>query len=299
MSSSNKYIFSGYEYGGYRIKYDLHTHTTYSHGIGSIMDNVEAARKAGLSKIAITDHGPGHLTYGIDRKAVSQMRRDVEAASAKYPDIEVLLGVEANIGLRGNHLDVPPEEIPQYDFIIAGYHYGILYGNCIPNWINHHVAGGIFKNSLLKANTDMTVAALYENDIKILTHPGDKGPFDMRELARACEATGTLMEVSTWHSHLTLTELRICKDYDVKFIVSSDAHMPPRVGDAGGAIKRILTAGIDPSRVVNIEKVTGSAGSFDIFDRAKADDAEDRGSVIDMEKSKAILSAQRENPTDI
>ncbi len=254
MSSSNKYIFSGYDFGGYAITYDLHTHTTYSHGIGSIEDNVSAAVKAGLSKIAITDHGPGHLTYGIDRKAVPNMRKDVEEAQLRHSEIEVLLGVEANIGLKGNHLDVSKEEISAYDFIIAGYHYGILHGNCVPNWINHHVAGGYCKKLLMKKNTDMTVAALHENNISILTHPGDKGPFDMRELARACAETDTLMEVSTWHSHLTLSELVICREYDVKFIVSSDAHMPARVGDAGKAIERLFAAGIEPERVVNIVK---------------------------------------------
>jgi putative hydrolase len=256
MSSSKKYIFSGYEYGGYRIAYDLHTHTTYSHGIGSIEDNVKAAIAAGLSKIAITDHGPGHLTYGIDRKAVPAMRQDVRAAREKYPDIEILLGVEANLVLPGNHLDIGPYEFSYFDFVIAGYHYGIPKGNCISNWLNHHLAGGYMKKRLLVQNTEMTVAALHENDIKILTHPGDKGPFDMRELARACEETDTLMEVSTWHSHLTLDEIKICKEFDVKFIVSSDAHMPKRVGDAGGAIKRLFEAGVEPERVVNIRKVS-------------------------------------------
>ena len=256
MSSSKKYIFSGYEYAGYRIKYDLHTHTTYSHGIGSIEDNVEAARKAGLTKIAITDHGPGHLTYGIDRKAVPAMRADVKAMRAKYPDIEILLGVEANLMLSPNHLDIGPYEFSYFDFVIAGYHYGIPKGNCVPNWVNHHLPGGFLQKSLLVQNTEMTVAALHENDIKILTHPGDKGPFDMKELARACEETNTLMEVSTWHSHLTFDEIKLCKNFDVQFIVSSDAHMPARVGDAGGAIKRLLDAGVEPERVVNIEKVS-------------------------------------------
>ena len=49
----------------YRMIYDHHTHTVYSHGKGTIEDNVRVASEKGLSSIAITDHGPGHLTYGI------------------------------------------------------------------------------------------------------------------------------------------------------------------------------------------------------------------------------------------
>lgn len=48
----------------YELLYDLHTHTTYSHGKGSIEDNVREAFNQGLEFVAISDHGPGHLFYG-------------------------------------------------------------------------------------------------------------------------------------------------------------------------------------------------------------------------------------------
>ena len=41
----------------YRMTYDHHTHTIYSHGKGTIEDNVKTAAAKGLSSIAITDHG--------------------------------------------------------------------------------------------------------------------------------------------------------------------------------------------------------------------------------------------------
>ena len=41
-----------------KLKYDLHTHTVWSHGKGTVEDNVKEAVKKGLNKIAITDHGP-------------------------------------------------------------------------------------------------------------------------------------------------------------------------------------------------------------------------------------------------
>ena len=109
----------------YKMLFDYHTHTTFSHGKGSIEDNVKEAVKKGLKAIAITDHGPGHMTYGIKREDVPVMRAEIERLKPLYPQIEIYLGVEANIIDTGNNLDVTSEEIPQYDFILAGYHFGI------------------------------------------------------------------------------------------------------------------------------------------------------------------------------
>ena len=101
----------------------------------------------------------------------------------------------------------------------------------------------------------MTIAALYENDLKILTHPGDKGRFDIAAIAKACEETETLMEISTWHSHLTVEEIKTAAKADVKFVVSSDAHTPDRVGSFAGGVERALQAGLDIERIVNIRKI--------------------------------------------
>ncbi|MBF1138496.1 MAG: PHP domain-containing protein [[Eubacterium] sulci] len=54
----------------YRMTFDYHTHTTFSHGTGSIEDNVKVAISKGLKALAISDHGPGHLTYGVKRSAI-------------------------------------------------------------------------------------------------------------------------------------------------------------------------------------------------------------------------------------
>ena len=49
----------------YRMTFDYHTHTTFSHGKGSIEDNVKVAAEKGLKAVSISDHGPGHIFYGL------------------------------------------------------------------------------------------------------------------------------------------------------------------------------------------------------------------------------------------
>ena len=60
----------------YEMIYDLHTHTTYSHGKGSVEDNVREAFNQNMEFIAISDHGPGHLTYGVNREEFVNLRED-------------------------------------------------------------------------------------------------------------------------------------------------------------------------------------------------------------------------------
>lgn len=250
-------------YKGYRMTYDLHTHTVYSHGKGTIRDNVLAALNRGLDKIAITDHGPGHLTYGMKRSSVAKMRNEIEDLNKEFPQIEICLSVEANIINKGSCLDVTPEEFSQYDFVIGGYHYGVLNGYCISNFLDDHKRKSSIGNScdsksrkkLRKKNTEMVVRSVYENNLKILTHPGDKGPFDILEIAKACDEQGTLMEISTWHDHLTVEEIKTVALTGVGFIISSDAHHPSRVGDFEGGLDRAIEAGIDLARIVNIERI--------------------------------------------
>lgn len=238
----------------FQLGYDLHTHTVFSHGKGTIEDNVRAALDRGLSHIAITDHGPGHLFYGVKRADVPKMRQEIEILNAKYPKIKIHLSVEANIIKNGNHLDVKREEFSQYDFVIAGYHYGLPGGYCVSNWLwNKGLKMG--ERQLRNKNTDMVIKALYENDIAILTHPGDKGPFEMLPIAEACADTDTLMEISTWHPHLTVEEIKTAAETDVQFIISSDAHVPQRIGDFQGGLERALEAGLDLSRIVNLREI--------------------------------------------
>ena len=148
----------------YELVYDLHTHTTYSHGKGSVEDNVREAFNQGMEFIAISDHGPGHLFYGINRNDFVNIRNDIERMNVKYPKLNVKMSVEANIVKNGNGLDVRPEEFEEFDFVIAGYHYGLFGCDCIRNWLwNKGFRAG--EASLRKSNTEMVINALRQNDI--------------------------------------------------------------------------------------------------------------------------------------
>lgn len=80
---------------------DYHTHTPYSHGKGTILENAIVAKQKGLKEIAITDHGFQALACGMNLKNLEKMRDEIEIAKQKT-GINILLGVEANlISLEG------------------------------------------------------------------------------------------------------------------------------------------------------------------------------------------------------
>ena len=238
----------------YRLLYDLHTHTTYSHGKGSVEDNVRQAMAKGLEYIAISDHGPGHLFYGFNRNDLPHMKRDIEKMNVKFPKLMVKMSVEANTVHGGNGLDVRPDEFDQFDFVIAGFHFGLFGCSSISNWLwSHGFRRG--EEKLRKKNTEMIIHALRSNDIAILTHPGDKGPFDIEAIAQVCAETDTLMEINCRHDHLTVDEIRTAMQVpEVRFILSSDAHVPEAVGECESGLARAIEAGLDLTRIVNIAK---------------------------------------------
>ena len=75
---------------------DYHTHTIYSHGSGTVMDNAVAAKELGLKEIAITDHGFEQMAFGIKRKKVPQLIADCKEATEKT-GVKVYVGMEANL----------------------------------------------------------------------------------------------------------------------------------------------------------------------------------------------------------
>lgn len=250
-----EYVINGKRYS---LLSDLHTHTIWSHGKGSIEDNVKAARTRGIKTIGITDHGPGHIAYGMKRWNVPKIRAEIERLSTVYTDMEILFGIEANIVNSSGVLDLKPSEFKHYDYVIAGYHYAAIgnnpFGNAyraLKNIAEHQ--SGMDTKQLMKKNTRDIVRALENNEIKILTHPGDKAPVDILEIAVVCAKTGTLVEINTSHMSLSTEDLRTMTLADVYFVICSDAHAPDRVGDFVSGVNLCLDAGIDMSRIVNLK----------------------------------------------
>ena len=80
---------------------NCHTHTVYSgHGQGSVDQLVGAARQAGITTLAVTEHYPLPSELdplkenAIEATLLPQYLQEISAAQQRYSDIEVVAGAE-------------------------------------------------------------------------------------------------------------------------------------------------------------------------------------------------------------
>ncbi|MBQ3235863.1 MAG: PHP domain-containing protein [Clostridia bacterium] len=240
-----------------KLTADFHTHTVFSHGKGTILDNALEAQKKGLLELAITDHGHGHTVYGIKSKKIPYMKELCESAS-KQTGVKVLLGVEANIlGISGK-TDMKERDMEHMDIYLAGIHKMIAYDK-LKEWVmlfgKNFTARHFHKpsKSLIKRNTEVYINAIKQNPIDILTHPGFCAFINAYDVARCCEDYGTLFEIDARKKHLEDDEWESVLKTNVKFVIDSDAHSPEKIGVIGQAEELIKRVGIPTDRIVNID----------------------------------------------
>ena len=164
--------------------------------------------------------------------------------------------MEANFTQNGSKVDITLEELEVMDFLIAGFHYSARNCNAVRNFIhkNNKKEGSPSLRRLRMQNTDMVVEAIETNDIKIITHPVYGAPVHMDEVFKACEKRGTLLEINCKHDEIGVEDIKAAMKYDVGFVISSDAHASSKVGRLERGIDRAIEAGLDMTRIVNLEK---------------------------------------------
>lgn len=236
---------------------DYHTHTLYSHGKGTVEENVQAAIKRGLREVAITDHGPANLLVGIkSAQTLDKIRREIDICREKYPEIKILLGVEANIVSSQGDIDIPLHYIKKLDLLLAGLHTGIITRDfrsgvdlIAKNWISRYSRG--MDKKVRYINTLALIRAVERFPIDVVVHPGLKLNIATPILAEVCLRRGTALEINNSHGEKTFEFVKSAAETGVKFVINSDAHSPEAVGrlEAGKKIARELN--LEPSRIIN------------------------------------------------
>ena len=83
---------------------DLHTHSNNSDGTFSVKELIDRAHEKGLAAIALTDHD---TVDGVDEA--------IEYAASKYPDLEVIPGVELSTEGEGREVHIVGLYIDNHD----------------------------------------------------------------------------------------------------------------------------------------------------------------------------------------
>lgn len=236
---------------------DYHTHTIFSHGTGTIEDNVQVAVKKGLKQIAITDHGFNHKLYGVKRIDIPVMRKQVEQLKKEY-DIDILLGIEANLIGENGTIDLYKEEEKLFDVINMGYH-KIIKAQSINDRMTFFLRNDFRKifttKRSIQKNTDAYLRAIDLYNIDTLVHLNYGMPVDAPQIAKLALQKGTYIELNGKRTLFSQDDIDKMVEMKTKFIMNSDAHQPDRVGETIHPMNFAITHNIPKDLIVNIDNI--------------------------------------------
>lgn len=237
---------------------DFHTHTPYSHGTGTVLENATVAKEKGIKSIAITDHGFNHKLYAIKKGKLDDIKKDCIEAEKKT-GVKVLLGIEANFISYDGTIDLTDEELSKLDILLVGHHnfvkaksFGEQLGLFWRNIISRVIP--VSKKKIQK-NTQVYLNALNKYKIDVITHLNYGMKVDTMKVALEAKKHGTLIELNGKRICFTDQEMLDMAKAKVKFIINSDAHSKDRVGEVNNAINLITRLNIPHELVVNLDKL--------------------------------------------
>jgi DNA polymerase (family 10) len=219
---------------------DFHVHTTVSGDGRSPLEEVVAAAKArGYRVLAITEHAEGTVS-GVGREALLEQRARLRALQKEIgPSLELLHGVELNIGPAGE-LDYDAEFRAQFDWCLASVH-------------DHFELDSA-------AQTARIVRAMQDPSVRMIGHLsarmiGGRPPIelDLDAICAAAEKTGTALEINGGLPRLDMSveALRHARGRKVTFVLTSDAHQVSELERVRYAALNAERAWIEPERVAN------------------------------------------------
>ena len=238
---------------------DYHVHSVYSHGKQTIEENARRAAELGFSEIAITDHGLRHIVFGLRRKKLERMRREIEALGDC--GVRIRLGVEANLIGREGEVDLEESDFRELAPIVCNFHKAV-YPNSVRDAVTFFAPNLFYDGLRLKSparlvreNTHALVQAVKKHPIDIISHINYSMAVDCLEVAKVCADTGTMIELSGKKISYTDEQFRQMAETGVRFIMNSDAHTADRVGDFRMALDLIRRNNYPVEKIANYGQV--------------------------------------------
>ncbi len=201
------------------MRSDLHMHSTWSDGRGSIAEMAAAARARGYSHIAMTDHSDYlGLVNGLDGARLREQAREIAALNEQFAaagdPFRILRGIEVDITPDGS-LALPDDVLAELDIVVASPHVQL--------------------QQPPEQATERMLRAIRNPHVDILGHPTGRlidrrpgAPIDIDIIARAAAEYGVLLEVNSGPDRLDLesSAARRVLELGATITINSDSHHP-------------------------------------------------------------------------
>ncbi|WP_020648749.1 DNA polymerase/3'-5' exonuclease PolX [Solimonas variicoloris] len=197
------------------LRGDLHVHTIGSDGTADLEAMAQAARRAGLQYIAITDHSRStRVAHGLDEARLLRQLDAIDALNARLDGVVLLKGIEVDI-LADGRLDLPDRVLGRLDIVVGAVHAHFD----LPR-----------RRQLLRLQR-----ALDHRHFHVLAHPscrliGTREPLDVdiSAVIRSAAQRGCGLELNAQPQRMDLldTHCREAQAQGVPISIASDAHGP-------------------------------------------------------------------------
>jgi DNA polymerase (family 10) len=194
---------------------DLHAHTDWSDGAGTLAEMAEAARAKGYRYLVISDHTQSlGIANGLTAERLRAQRAEIEALNEQWDDFCLLQGCELEIKADGS-LDYPDDVLAELDFVVASVHTSLRQDRA--------------------QITQRVMNALNNAYVDVIGHPSGRilgqreaSAVDLDAVIEAAARTGTALEVNSIPNRLDLDDVHVRRalELGVRIAINSDAHHP-------------------------------------------------------------------------
>jgi DNA polymerase (family X) len=222
------------------VRGDLHVHTNYSDGKGTIESMAEAAIELGYEYLVFCDHSQSlRVANGLSPGRLEEKLKAVREADEKYDEIKLLCGSEVDI-LRDGTLDYEDDVLATLDFVVASVHTSFGVGE--------------------EAMTERIVRAINNPYVRTIGHPtgrilNRREPYevDVSRLIREAAATNTALELNAYVDRLDLSVpyVREAVGAGVRITIDTDAHDERALGYMKYGVSQARRAWVEKGSVIN------------------------------------------------
>ena len=222
------------------LKGDLHVHTEDTDGTASLADMAAAARKAGLSYVACSDHSRYLGAYrGLDAKRLREQLEAIDRINAAQKRFTILKAIEVDI-LEDGSLALPDEVLQELDLVVGAVH-------------SHFGLGR-------RRQTTRLLRAIDHRCFSILAHPSarlinERAPIrmDLERVVAGCAERGCFLELNAQPARLDLDDAgcRLAAEHGVRVSIASDAHRPGDFALLDGGVTQARRGWLGPGDVLN------------------------------------------------
>ncbi len=222
------------------VRGDLHVHTNYSDGKGTIESMAEAAIALGYEYLVFCDHSQSlRVANGLSPERLKEKIEAVRKADEEYDEIHLLCGSEVDI-LKDGSLDYKDDILAELDFVVASIHTSFNVGE--------------------EAMTERIRRAMNNPHVRTIAHPtgrilNRREPYavNVSKVIEEAAATNTALELNSYVDRLDLSVpyLREAVCAGVSLTIDTDAHDEGALGMMRFGVSQARRAWVEKESVVN------------------------------------------------